>query len=140
IRLAQRSLTLRQVLSPLTVETESGTHTLAPGVFLATLLSVNNPHAAPGLDRFDPDHYVGRRLADTIALPARELVSTFGHGRHACPAQRFSISAIRIAIRRLLDAYELAPRFTTARPLARQIGGVARAARPCPVAYAARER
>jgi cytochrome P450 len=138
IRLAQRSLTLRQVLSPLTVETETGTYTLAPGVFLATLLSVNNPHAAPGLDRFDPDHYAGRKLADTVDLPARELVSTFGHGRHSCPAQRFSISAIRIALRRLLDAYDLTPRFRSARPLRRQIGGVARAARPCRIAYVAR--
>ena len=140
IRLAQRSLTLRQVLSPLTVELETGTYTLAPGVFLATLLSVNNPQAAPGLDRFDPDHYTGRKLADTVAVPARELVSTFGHGRHACPAQRFSISAIRIAIRRLVDAYDLTPRFRAARPLPRQIGGVARAARPCRIAYAARRR
>lgn len=140
IRLAQRSLTLRQVLSPFEVATETGSHTLAPGVFLATLLSVNNPHAAPGLDRFDPEHYAGRRLADTVDLPARELVSTFGHGRHACPAQRFAISAIRIAIRRLLDAYELTPRFRTAAPLRRQIGGVARAARPCRVAYVSTSR
>ena len=51
IRLAQRSLTLRHVLSPLDVGTETGTYTLAPGVFLAPLLSVNNPCAAPGLDR-----------------------------------------------------------------------------------------
>jgi cytochrome P450 len=138
IRLAQRSLTLRQVLSPFEVATETGTYRLAPGVFLATLLSVNNSSAAPGLDRFDPDHYVGRKLADTVALPARELVSTFGHGRHSCPAQRFSISAIRIAIRRLLDRYDLEPRFRSAQPLARQIGGVARAAAPCVVAYSAR--
>jgi cytochrome P450 len=138
IRLAQRSLTLRQVLSPLRVETETGAYTLAPGVFLATLLSVNNPHAAPGLDRFDPDHYAGRKLAEAVRLPARELVSTFGHGRHSCPAQRFSISAIRIAVRRLLDAYDLTPRFRSARPLRRQIGGVARAARPCRIAYVAR--
>lgn len=138
IRLAQRSLTLRQVLSPFEVATETGTFTLAPGVFLATLLSVNNPTAAPGLDRFDPDHWAGRRLADTVDLPTRELVSTFGHGRHSCPAQRFAISAIRIAVRRLVDAYELTPRFRSARPLARQIGGVARAARPCIVAYETR--
>ncbi len=138
IRLAQRSLTLRQVLSPFDVATEAGTYTLGPGVFLATLLSVNNPWAAPGLDRFDPDHYVGRRLADDVALPAREMVSTFGHGRHSCPAQRFSISAIRIAIRRLVDHYDLEPRFRSAQPLARQIGGVARAARPCRIAYRSR--
>jgi len=138
IRLAQRSLTLRRVLRPLEVETETGKHRLAPGVFLATLLSVTNPCAAPGLDRFDPDHYAGRRLVDAALPPARELVSTFGHGRHSCPAQRFSISAIRIALRRLLERYELEPRFRAARPLARQIGGVARAAHPCLVAYSAR--
>ena len=65
-------------------------------------------------------------------------VSTFGHGRHSCPAQRFSISAIRIAVRRLLERYELAPLFREARPRRRQIGGVARAASPCLVSY--RER
>jgi cytochrome P450 len=138
IRLAQRSLTLRRVLRPFALETETGRHRLAPGVLLATMLSVTNPTAAPGLERFDPDHYRGRRLADAAAPPARELVSTFGHGRHACPAQRFSISAIRIAVRRLLERYELAPLFRAAAPRRRQIGGVARAAAPCFVTYAAR--
>jgi cytochrome P450 len=136
IRLAQRSLTLRRVLRPIEVETETGRHRLAPGVFLATMLSVNNTRAAPGLERFDPDHYEGRRLA--VKLPARELVSTFGHGRHSCPAQRFSISAIRVAVRRLLERYELTPLFAAATPKRRQIGGVARAAQPCFVRYATR--
>jgi cytochrome P450 len=138
IRLAQRSLTLRRVLRPLELDTGRAHYRLAPGVFLATLLSVTNPTAAPGLERFDPDHYAGRRLADSVALPARELVSTFGHGRHACPAQRFSISAIRIAVRRLLERYDLEPLFREAKPRARQIGGVARAARPCLVSYSSR--
>ncbi len=137
IRLGQRSLTLRRVLQPMSVETEQGKFELAPGVMLATMLSVTNPAFGPGLDRFDPDHYSGRRLADAVAsaLPARELVSTFGHGKHSCPAQRFSISAIRIALRRLLERHELTPRFATAEPRARQLGGVARAQRPCPVGY-----
>src|SRR6185295_14876361 len=74
----------------------------------------DQPDGGAGLERFDPSHYEGRKLAGDIALPARELVSTFGHGRHSCPAQRFSISAIRISIRRLLDAYDLSPRFRTA--------------------------
>jgi cytochrome P450 len=138
IRMAQRSLTLRRVLKPIEIETETGKHRLAPGVFLATMLSVNNTSAAPGLERFDPEHWSGRRLADSVALPARELVSSFGHGRHSCPAQRFSISAIRIAVRRLLERYELAPRFASAAPRRRQIGGVARAAGPCWVSYTAR--
>ncbi len=122
-------------MTPLAMSDEDATYRLSPGVFVTTMLAVNNNSAAPGLERFDPAHFSGRRLSDDVALPARELVSTFGHGRHACPAQRFSITAIRIAVRRLLDRYELEPRFAHARPLRRQIGGVARAAAPCVVAY-----
>lgn len=62
-------------------------------------------------------------------------MSSFGHGRHACPAQRFAISAIRISLRRLLERFELEPRFASAQPRRQQIGAVARAERPCPVAY-----
>jgi cytochrome P450 len=104
------------------------------------MLSVTNPSAAPGFDEFDPSRYAGRRLADAAAaaLPARELVSTFGHGRHSCPAQRFSISAIRIALRALIDRFELRPEFESVEPRRRQIGGIARAERACLVAYRAR--
>jgi cytochrome P450 len=135
IRMAQRSITLRQVLEPIEVDTGPTTYRLGPGVLLTTMLSNHNTTAAPGLDRFDPDHYRGRRLAPGVDLATRELVSTFGHGVHSCPAARFSISAIRIAVRGLLDHYDLRPRFTSAAPRRRQIGGVARSARPCPVAY-----
>jgi len=135
IRMAQNSLTLRQVLKPLELDDGQRRYRLAPGVLVATMLSVNNTRAAPGLETFDPAHYEGRRLAPDVALGARELVSTFGHGRHSCPAQRFSISAIRIALRRLLERYQLEPRFAEARPRPRQLGAVARAARPCRVAY-----
>lgn len=135
IRMAQRSITLRQVLSPLTFDDGTRAYRLDAGVMITTMLSVTNTTAAPGLDRFDPDHYDGRRLSEGVPVAAKELVSTFGHGRHSCPAQRFSISAIRIAVRRLLDAYELHPNFTRAVPRPRQLGGVARAAEPCPVVY-----
>lgn len=140
IRLAQRSITLRQVLQPTEVVDGDRTYRLMPGVIITTMLSVTNTTAAPGLEHFDPAHYTGRRLSDSVAVPARELVSTFGHGRHSCPAQRFSISAIRIAVRRLLERYDLEPLFTEARPRLRQIGGVARAARPCVVRYRQRSR
>jgi len=138
IRLAQRSLTLRQVMRPLDFDDGTRRYRLAPGVLIATMLSVTNASAAPGLDRFDPDHYEGRRLAKSIALPARELVSTFGHGRHACPAQRFSISAIRVSLRRLLERFALTPRFASAAPRSRQLGAVARAGGQCVVEYRAR--
>jgi cytochrome P450 len=135
IRMAQRSITLRQVLKPIEVDTGTTTYRLNPGVLLTTMLSSHNTSVAPDLDRFDPAHYEGRRLADTVTLPTKEMVSTFGHGIHACPAARFSISAIRVATRGLLDQYRLTPRFTRAVPRRRQIGGVARSARPCPMEY-----
>lgn len=136
IRIAQRSITLRQVITPVTLSDERATYRLEPGVLLTTMLSVNNTSAAPGLDGFDPAHYDGRRLA--VTLPAKELVSTFGHGSHACPAQRFAISAIRIAVRRLLERYDVEPEFADAVPRPAQIGAVARAAAPCVVRYRAR--
>jgi len=135
IRMAQRSITLRQVLRPLDFEDAGATYALTPGVMVTTMLSVTNTTAAPGLASFDPEHYHGRKLAHHVGVPARELVSTFGHGRHSCPAQRFSISAIRISIRRLLERYEMEARFHAPTPLARQIGGVARASGPCLIAY-----
>lgn len=137
IRSAQRSITLRQVLRPIEFAADDGTHRLEPGVLITTMLSVTNPTASPDLGHFDPAHYDGRRLAARVVdeLPAKELVSTFGHGSHTCPAQRFSISAISAAVHALLDAYDLEPGFTDPRPLTRQIGGVARADRPTPVTY-----
>lgn len=135
IRLAQRSIMMRTTLT--TIDLDDGTRTLRvdPEVVLATMLPLTNTSAAPDLDRYDPDRWTGRRLADEAALPAKELVTTFGHGRHTCPAQRFSLSAIARTVRRLVDAYALDARFTTVAPYPDQIGGVARAAAPCPVAY-----
>lgn len=135
IRMAQRSITLRLVLQPIDVFDGQQTYRLEPGCFLTTLLSVTNTRAAEGLDRFDPEHYQGRRLAPGVGSEARELVSTFGHGPHSCPAQRFSITAIRVALQRLFAAFELEPRFTTAEPRKGQLGAVARAAAPCLVGF-----
>ena len=135
IRMAQRSITMRQVLAPIEVDTGERAYRLSPGVLLTTMLSCHNTSVAPGLEHFDPDHYQGRRLSPQVALPTKELVSTFGHGVHTCPAARFSISAIRIATRGLLERYDLTPRFVDAAPRRRQIGGVARSARPCRVWY-----
>jgi cytochrome P450 len=101
---------------------------------------VTNLTAAPGFDRFDPTRWDGRRLRAADALPARELVSTFGHGRHACPAQRFSIAAIRTAVTRLLDGYDLMPRYREPQALRRQLGAVARPNGPCWVSYRTRRR
>jgi hypothetical protein len=45
----------------------------------------------------------------------------------------FSIAAIRSLVLALLADFDLEVRFRDARPLRRQIGGVARADRPCRV-------
>ena len=135
--MAQRSITLRQVIRPVTVDDGTRTYQLEPGVFLATMLSVTNQSAAPGLDRFDPDHYEGRRLAPSVALETKELVSTFGHGIHTCPAQRFSVSAIRTVVRGLVDRYDLTVA-STPEPRRRQLGGVARAEQACIMSYRSR--
>ena len=139
IRMAQRSLTLRQVFKPVELNDGRTTYRIGEGVLIATMLPVNNCSAAPGLERFNPANYDGRRLSGEICLPARELVSTFGHGRHACPAQRFAITAIRIAVRELLQRYRFTPRFRDAAPRQRQLGGVGRAERPCVVEYQQRD-
>jgi len=134
IRLAQRSLTLRKVLQPCQVDTGTATYTLQPGVYVATLLSVTNSAAAT-LDGFDPAHFERGRIADRVALPGREVVSTFGHGRHACVGERFATAAIKIAVARHLAALDLTPRFVDPAPPPSQMGAVARAAQPCMVAY-----
>lgn len=135
IRLRQRSIVLRRVQQPLTLADEKTAYRVEPGIFLATQMSVTNPTAAPGLDRFDPDHFEGRRFVRADELPASELVTTFGHGRHSCPAQGFSIAAIRHSVGELVRRYDLSPLFRDPGPLRRQLGGVARADRPCRVDY-----
>lgn len=77
----------------------------------------------------------GSRLGEHPGLAAPELVTTFGHGPHTCPAQPFSLSAITRTVDRLAAAYDLVPAFGGATPLPAQIGGVARAAEACPLRY-----
>src|SRR4029434_8853512 len=78
IRMAADSLTQqtsaprRQLLQPIEVDDGRRKYLLAPGAFLATMLSLNNTSAAPGLDEFDPDHYEGRRLSRRAPLARSE--------------------------------------------------------------------
>jgi cytochrome P450 len=112
---------------------------VATGVTVATLLPLTNASAAPGLQVWDPSIWNRRRLADTSMLEAVELVTAFGHGRHTCPAQPFSLSAMTTAVTRLLVEYELHPRWVDPPvPVRAQIGGVARSAAPCPLHFVRR--
>ena len=137
-RIGQRSVMMRTVMNEIEIDDGTTRYTLAPGVILATMLALTNTTAAPGLERYDPDRWDGRRLRDEAALPTREAVTTFGFGSHRCPAQRFSLSAITRTVQRLVDNYELEARFAGVQPLTEQIGGVGRAADPCPIAYRTR--
>jgi cytochrome P450 len=138
-RLAQRSIMTRTVLSPLDFDTGDVTYRVPPGWNLATLLPLLNTSVAPGLNQWDPDRWTGHRLTERDALPSPVLVTAFGHGRHSCPAQPFSLAAMTAAMTHLLREYRLTPGWTThPQPVAAQIGGVARAAGPCPVDYVPR--
>ncbi len=138
IRRAQRSVMMRHVLEPVTIETEGGSLAVDPGVTVATLLPLTNHTAATGLDTFDPDRWNGRRLGPHADLAARELVTTFGHGRHTCPAQSFSLHAIVTTLEQLLEAVDVTLVDADPGPVRAQIGGVARASAVCRMRLAAR--
>jgi cytochrome P450 len=138
-RLAQRSIMTRTVVTPVDFDTGEITYRVPPGWNLATLLPLLNTSVAPGLKQWDPDRWTQHRLTEQNALPSPVLVTAFGHGRHSCPAQPFSLAAMTAAMTHLLREYRMTPGWTThPRPVPAQIGGVARAEGPCLVDYAPR--
>jgi cytochrome P450 len=136
-RMAQRSIMSRTVLSTATVATGDDTsYEVPPGWTIATLLPLLNRSAAPGLDVWDPQRWQRHRLAAHPGLASPSLVTAFGHGRHSCPAQPFSLAAMTTSMARLLGAFEMTPQWVThPGPVPAQIGGIARCADPCPVDY-----
>ncbi|GAB5450433.1 MAG: hypothetical protein Hals2KO_07610 [Halioglobus sp.] len=130
VRLGQRSLTLRKVMRTAQFDDGERSYQVSPGLYIATMLSVTNA-STEDLARFDPDNYARNRWANRIATPGPETISTFGHGRHACPAQRFSLHMVKIVITRVLDRFRLEPAWTVMpTPSDRQMGGVARPGQP----------
>src|SRR4029453_3789460 len=122
-RLGQRSIMLRAVLKPVEVHDGTTTWSVDPGAAIATFLPLTNTSAMPGLEGYTPARWHARRLRDEDRLAARELVTTFGHGRHTCPAMAFSLAAMTRSVSRLLATYELTPAFPGAAPLAGHSGG-----------------
>jgi cytochrome P450 len=136
-RLAQRSIMPRAVLSPVVLDTGEVSYEVPAGWTIATLLPLLNTSVAPGLQEWDPDRWTRHRLTAEKSLPSPMLVTAFGHGRHSCPAQPFSLSAMTATMTRLFARYRMTPGWTThPRPVPAQIGGVARADGPCTVSYA----
>ena len=114
-RLAQRSIMARAVLAPVAFDTGDGVVDVPPGWTIATLLPLLNTSAAAGLDRWDPNRWHRHRLADRWDLASPMLVTAFGHGRHSCPAQPFSLAAMTAAMTRLLGRYQMTPGWTSTR-------------------------
>jgi len=138
-RLAQRSIMARAVLETVAFDTGAGVVDVPAGWTIATLLPLLNTSAAPGLGLWDPDRWHRHRLADATALASPMLVTAFGHGRHSCPAQPFSLAAMTMATTRLLGRYDMMPEWDRyPRPVPAQIGGVARSADVCRVGYRTR--
>lgn len=137
-RLAQRSIMARTVLAPVGFDDGTTTYTVGPGATIATLLPLLNTTAGPGLEHWEPERWNRSRLADTSALASPQLVTAFGHGKHSCPAQPFSLAAMSTALEHLLRGYELAAGWTSYPvPVPAQIGGVARTGDSCPLHYRA---
>jgi cytochrome P450 len=137
-RMAQRSIMSRAALAPVDFDTGDACYRVPAGWTIATLLPLLNTSAAPGLQDWDPERWHRHRLADPTALPSPMLVTAFGHGRHSCPAQPFSLAAMTAAMTHLLSRYAMTPQWTShPRPVPAQIGGVARAAGPCAIRYCA---
>lgn len=136
IRCAQRSVMLRHVLADVEIETELGILHVDPGTTVATLVPLTN--RGPGLEDFDPDRWNGRRLGPHEGQAAAELVTTFGHGGHRCPAQAFSLKTITTTVEQLLTTFDVELLDREPRPMAGQIGGVSRAAGGCRIRLSAR--
>ncbi len=135
-RLAQRSIMGRTVLAPVELDDGTTTYTVGPGATIATLLPLLNTSAAPGLAGWQPERWNRSRLADTSALASPQLVTAFGHGKHSCPAQPFSLAAMSTALTHLFGSYLLTSGWASYPvPVPAQIGGVARASEPCLLHY-----
>lgn len=137
IRIAQRSIMLREVLQAATIVFDGVEHELQVADTIATLLPLTNSEA-PGFELFDPERWKGRRLGDVADLAARELVTGFGHGSHTCPAQPFSLRVMVDTLVAMVDRYDLSLTDPDPQPRTGQIGGVARSERPCGLHYVRR--
>ena len=98
IRVAQRSIMMRAVVRPCVVADETHEYTVTRGVTVATLLPITNCPAGTDLAGYDPARWSRRRLRADRLPAARELVTTFGHGSHTCPAQPFSLAVMTAAL------------------------------------------
>lgn len=134
VRVGQRSITLRKVMQEITFDCGDTVYTLQPGVYVTTMLSVMNTRSEE-LAQFDVDHYEGRKIAPGLIVDGKETISTFGHGKHACPAQKFSHNMCKVLLIALFDRFDFSAVAEKVEPSVSQMGGVARAAGEVSIAY-----
>jgi cytochrome P450 len=135
IRVAQRSIMMRAVVRPCVVADEDHEYSVARGVTLATLLPLTNCPAGSELAVYDPDRWSRRRLKADRLPAARELVTTFGHGSHTCPAQPFSLAVMTAALTSFVTGFDASLTGPVSAPRRAQIGGIARPETPCRITY-----
>jgi cytochrome P450 len=134
VRLAQRSITLRKVMKEIQFDSGDAVYTIQPGVYITTMLSVINTQT-PERARFDPDHYKGRKIDSRLIEHGKETISTFGHGSHACPAQRFSHNMCKVLLSLLVENFEFSAPEGELEPSSAQMGGVSRTADDITLGY-----
>ncbi len=83
------------------------TYEVGPGTTIATLLPLTNRSPELGHDTWDPDRWDRHRFTDTAGLGSPQLVTSFGHGKHSCPAQPFSLAAMTAAMTRFVTTFDL---------------------------------
>lgn len=83
-------------------KSEGKTYTVPVGCYFATILNVNNtnPSTIPKLkegeeevsaERFFPERFSRSRVMG-VESGKEYMISMFGHGKHACPGERFLLS------------------------------------------------
>ena len=138
IRVAQRSIMLRAVVRPCVVADETHEYAVDRGVTIATLLPLTNCAAGTDLASYDPERWSRRRLRTDRLPAARELVTTFGHGSHTCPAQPFSLAVMTAALTSFVTRFDAELTGPVSSPRRAQIGGIARPEHPCEIRYSRR--
>lgn len=140
IRFAQQSLTLRLVMQPVKIEQ----YTVVPGYYIATLLSCLNQQETllRSATQFLPlEHYErgGKLRPDALQKSANEyVISTFGHGPHACPGKLFAIASAKAIVGSLFERFELQVPAKPVKIIPTQMGAVGRPIEPAILRYKAR--
>lgn len=138
IRLTQQSLTLRVICQDIEFNYQPNkTLKLSKGCYLATLLNVLNTSQIDTTyppDQFHPERYRRNKLIN-CPVGFEQVVSTFGHLRHACPGEKLSLQTIQIFTKTLITRLKFEEKTVMAEIPKTQIGAMARTQNPVYLSY-----